>query len=77
MTHPINRKRQLAAPTEKFLFAATAAHLGLVLRESIYLDDFDVTSMYHRFDKAFDDSDNPAVDELKTLIRKANAILNP
>jgi hypothetical protein len=63
------------APSPKFIFAAAVAQLGLVLRESAYIEDNDISSLDDRVENAFADPTSPAVAELLAMIEKAAALL--
>ena len=62
-----------SAPSLKFIFASTVAHLGLTLRRSAYLPERDLATVGARLE-VFGDAEIPALDELRTLIEAARAV---
>ncbi|MCP4601519.1 MAG: DUF3520 domain-containing protein [Proteobacteria bacterium] len=75
LTHPIANIHLADEPSKKFIFASTVAQLGLVLRQSTYIDNSNISSLDDRILDAFGDRDTPAVDEILMMIEKANQLL--
>ncbi len=75
VTHPIDNFHELKSPSLKFVFASTLAQLGLVLRESAYIDDRDISELDDRILDAFADPDAAAVSELLDLLELAELLL--
>lgn len=74
-THPVSSFHDVLNPSAKFVFASTVAQLGLVLRQSQYLDDKDISSLDNRILEAFSDPEADAIAELLALIEKAEGLL--
>ena len=62
-----------AAPSLKFSFASTVAHLGLVLRQSAYLPSHELDDVDAHL-SVFGDADLPALDEIRALIDAARQL---
>ncbi|MCP4676611.1 MAG: VWA domain-containing protein [Deltaproteobacteria bacterium] len=75
LTHPISTFHNVNKPSSKFVFASTIAQLGLVLRESAYIENTSISSLRGNILDAFHDSSVAAVAELISLIDKADELL--
>jgi Ca-activated chloride channel family protein len=75
VTHPIENFHELKSPSLKFVFASTVAQLGLVLRESAYIEDRDISELDERILDVFSRPDDEAVAELLDLLELAQLLL--
>ncbi|MBN2527185.1 MAG: DUF3520 domain-containing protein, partial [Deltaproteobacteria bacterium] len=75
VTHPVSAIRFVSEPSPKFVFASTVAHLGLILRQSKYIDNTDIPSLAARMEHTFQGNlESPVVQELMTLIESASGL---
>jgi len=74
VTHPIGSLHEGETPSPKFVFASIIVQLGLVLRESVYIDDRDISELDDRLRDTFVHTTSPAIAELLGLLGHAEAV---
>jgi Ca-activated chloride channel family protein len=68
VTHPISTFHDCEISSPKFVFASAVAHLGLILRQSVYIEETRISAISNRLLDSFLDITVPAISELLTLV---------
>lgn len=73
-THPVNSLHIGDSASLKFVFASAVAHLGLILRESAYIENQEAAAIDDYLMRNFSDPDLAVISELRAMIDKATKL---